>query len=123
MVTSNGMHQVDAGTKLGARFCAWQHPVAAGGDDYSISVNIYDKAGLDQLSTTAYVVSNFPIGHHQGRLSRGTTINACLVSIGITVTSRVDVVGIPPGGKGTDVSCQLAELAAPSVEQRLPVVD
>jgi hypothetical protein len=116
------MHQVEAGTKLGARFCAWQHPVTTdGGGDYGISVNIYDKAGLDQLSTIGFVITNDRIGRHQGRLVRDTVGDACAVSIGITATSRVDVVGIPPGGKGTDVNCQLAEGVAPSVEQKLPV--
>jgi hypothetical protein len=115
------MHKAGSGNQAGARYCAWEHPVAAGGNEFSINVNIYDTAGLDQLSTIGFSITNYPLGRHQGRLVRDTVGDVCAVSIGVSATSRVDVVGIPPGGKGVDVGCQLAELAAPSVEQKLPV--
>jgi hypothetical protein len=121
VVARNGMHNAGAETSLGARSCSWDRNADATGGGFSIAINIYDQAGLDQLNTINFTVTNYPIGRHQGRLNKETAGDTCSVSIGVTAMSRVDIVGVPPPGQGPSVGCQLAELAAPSIEQKLPV--
>jgi hypothetical protein len=122
IVAQSGMHLTGYETSLGARSCSWdQDATATNNGGFSIAINIYDHAGLDQLSTVGFTITNFPVGRHQGRLNQTTANgNLCAVSIGVTATSRVDVQGVAGDGRQA-VSCQLAETAAPSVEQKLPV--
>lgn len=118
VIKQNQLESDKSGTGPGTRYCQWD--TGASGVGYNIAINVYDKAGLDQLSTTGTTVTNDPVGRHPGRLSKDTTGGTCLVSIGVTSTSRVDVVGVDYGGQ-LDRACVVATTVAPSVEQKLPV--
>jgi hypothetical protein len=120
IIAKNNMTKDQVGAAAGARYCSWQDHATATDLGFLIGINIYDAAGLDQLSTAGFTVTNYSVGQHQGRLSKDTVDTTCAVSIGVTSTSRVDVVGIDGANRG-DVSCQLAKSVAPSVERKLPV--
>jgi uncharacterized protein DUF3558 len=118
VISQNQLQPDTSGTGPGDRFCRWQTAVSSH-NGYSIAINVYDHAGLHQLNTAAFAVTDHPVGRHQGRLSKQTGGSACLVSMGVTNTSRVDVVGVDDSGQ-QDRSCVLATTVAPAVEQRLP---
>jgi len=117
VITANHLQPDTSGIGPGTRYCRWD--TGASGVGYSLAINIYDQAGLDQLSTAGFTVTNYPIGSHQGRTSKDTVGHTCLVSIGVTSTSRVDVVGVDYGGQ-LDRACVVATTVAPAVEQKLP---
>jgi hypothetical protein len=120
VISENKLLPDKSGIGPGTRYCRWDTGPSASGAGYNISINIYDQAGLDQLSTAGFAITNYPVGQHQGRMSKDTAgHDACLVSIGVTATSRVDVVGIDSLG-GLDASCTEATLVAPLVEKKLP---
>ena len=119
VISQNQLQPNKSGIGPGDRYCRWDTGSAVNGVGYNIAVNIYDQAGLDQLSTAGFIVTNYPVGHHPGRMSKDTAGGGCSVSIGITNTSRVDVVGIDYGGQ-QDRACAVATTVAPSVEKMLP---
>ena len=120
IVSQNQLQPGKTGTNLGARFCRWNKNADSSGPGYIIGINIYDHAGLDQLNTADFTVTNYPLGKHQGRLSKDPAGGTCNVSIAVTSTSRVDIVGVDGEGRQAQ-SCTVATLVAPSVEQKLPV--
>jgi len=117
VVSANQLQQGKSGTGPGTRYCRWD--TGPSGVGYNVAINIYDNAGLAQLSTVGFTITNYPVGRHQGRMSKDTVGGACAVSIGITSTSRVDVVGVDYGGQ-LDRACVVATTVAPAVEQKLP---
>lgn len=118
VISQNHLQRNASGTESGARYCRWgTGPVAGGG--YSVTINIYDHAGLDQLNTTGFTITDHPVGNRQGRMSKQTPGSGCSVSIGVTSTSRVDVLGIDDAGK-QERACVVATTVAPAVAQRLP---
>lgn len=119
VISQNQLSQGKSGTGPGNRNCRWNSAPGASGAGYVIAISIYDHAGLDQLSTTGYSVENDSIGQHQGRISKGTSSGTCIVSLGVSSTSRVDVFADDSGGN-LAASCAIATQAAPSVEQKLP---
>ncbi|HEX3649374.1 MAG TPA: DUF3558 family protein, partial [Pseudonocardiaceae bacterium] len=118
VISQNQLQHDTSGNGPGDRYCSWQTAVTSDAG-YSIAINIYDHAGLNQLNTVDFTVTNHPVGQHQGRMSKQTGGSACSVSVGVTSTSRVDVVGVDDSGQ-QDRSCVEATTVAPSVEQRLP---
>jgi hypothetical protein len=120
VISQNRLQQVKSGIGPGTRYCRWDTGAITSGVGYDIDIDVYDHAGLDQLSTAGFTVTNYPVGRHQGRMSKDTAGHGCLVSIGVTVMSRVDVVGIDSSGQ-LDRACVVATVVAPSVEQKLPV--
>lgn len=119
VISQNQLQPNKSGIGPGDRYCRWDTGAAVNGIGYNIAINVYDQAGLDQLSTAGFIVTNYPVGHHPGRMSKDTAGGGCSVSIGITNTSRVDVVGIDYGGQ-QDRACAVATTVAPSVEKMLP---
>jgi hypothetical protein len=117
VIQQNQLQSDKSGTGPGSRYCQWD--TGASGVGYNVAINIYDHAGIDQLPTTGFVVTNDPVGNHSGRLSKATAGGACSVSIGVTSTSRVDVVGVDYSGQ-LDRACVVATTVAPSVAQKLP---
>lgn len=120
VISQNQLHPDKSGIGPGTRYCRWDTGTTANGIEYNIAINVYDHAGLDQLSTIGFTVSNYPVGKHSGRVSKDTVGGTCAVSIGVTTTSRVDVVGVDGAGDETR-ACGVATAVAPSVEQKLPV--
>jgi hypothetical protein len=119
VVSQNQLQPGQSGTGPGTRYCRWTTKIAASGAGYSIAIDIYDHAGLDQLSTAGFAVTNYPVGRHQGRMSKDTAGDTCSVSIGVNSMSRVDVVGVDDLGQ-QNAACTVATTVAPSVEQKLP---
>lgn len=117
VITANQLKPDTSGIGPGTRYCRWD--TGATGVGYSLAINIYDNAGLDQLATANFTITNYPVGRHQGRMSKETVGGACAVSLGVTSTSRVDVVGVDYGGQ-LDRACVVATTVAPAVEQKLP---
>lgn len=120
IVSENQLQPGQSGNQSGSRFCRWDKNADASTSGYTIGINIYDHAGLDQLNTTEFAVTDYAVGKHQGRMAKDTSGGTCLVSIGVTTTSRVDVVA-DDGGAQVAKACTVATLVAPSVEQKLPV--
>jgi uncharacterized protein DUF3558 len=119
IISTNQLTQGQTRPEPGARTCSWDKNADSSGPGYTVSIGIYDHAGLDKLNATDFTVTDYPVGQHQGRLSKDPAGHTCAVSIGITGTTRVDVVGIDGGGR-QEQACTVATLVAPSVEQKLP---
>jgi hypothetical protein len=99
-------------TAAGGRACSWHKT-----GQYSLGIEVFDHAGLDQLSTVGRTITNHPVGAHDGRLvlSQG---GGCGVYLQLTPTS---IVVVDAAGVLTDTqSCQLADQYATLIEQKLP---
>jgi hypothetical protein len=120
VISQNQLTLGQARPEPGARACLWDKNADASSPGYTVAIGIYDHAGLDQLNSTAFTITNYQVGKHQGRLSKDPAGHTCIVSIGVTGTSRVDVVGVDGAGR-QEQACTVATLVAPSVEQKLPV--
>jgi len=99
-------------TAAGGRACSWHKT-----GQYSVGIEVFDHAGLDQLSTVGRTITNHPVGAHDGRLvlSQG---GGCGVYLQLTPTS---IVVVDTAGVLTDTqSCQLADQYATLIEQKLP---
>jgi hypothetical protein len=101
------------------RFCRWSTPISTD-PQYEISIGIYDQYGLDALNPKAFNITDYPVGGHQGRLSKQVGGSVCIVSIAVTKTSRVDVSANVSNGQ-IELGCSIAEPTAKAVEQKLPV--
>lgn len=104
--------------EVGARTCHWDKNADENSAGYSLSVGIYDDAGLSQLNTQD-IITNYPVGHHQGRLDKYTDLGTCKVALGVTDNSMVVVLGVDGGG-ALDNACKVATKFAPLVEPKLP---
>lgn len=119
-VSKNGLTQGQPEPEPDARTCSWDKKADANSAGYGVSIGIYDHVGLNQINTSDVTISNHPLGHHQGRLVKFNALGTCHVALGVTGTSRVDVLGI--SGRGDiDEACAVAISVAPSVESKLPV--
>lgn len=94
----------------GARICRIH--TAAG----SLTPGIWDKAGLAQVIATG-PISDVTIGSHQAKQMGDSA--GCTVFIGVTASSRVDVVAQDRQGD-QDEACDLALRAAKLIEPNLP---
>jgi hypothetical protein len=113
------LQKVSADTENGARDCSWQGAVGPSPNGGGIDIAIYDTAGISQLNSGGYTITDYPVGKHQGRLYQSNDGGGlCAVSIAITSTSRVDVGGQGGTGQQSD-SCGIAKQFAPMVEQNL----
>lgn len=111
--------QSQSGTESGARYCAWQRPVDASGQNgYVVSVDLRDSQGMDSVNTGGYDVTSETVGKHQGKQLKATASAGCIVVIGVSATSRVDVTATD--GTATTSSCQIANQLANVVEPQLP---
>lgn len=114
-----GLQQVSAKTENGARVCSWQGNIGPGPNGGEVDTNVYDTAGISQLNSNGFSITNHPVGKHQGRLVQSTDgAGLCAVSIAVTATSRIDVRGDALTGQQSQ-DCQIAEQFAPIVEQNL----
>jgi hypothetical protein len=106
------------GNEGGARGCSWQNTTANNGDGYAVGVDIRDSQGIKDINSAGYTVTSNNIGSHPGRQLQSTQSGTCIVVIGVTSSSRVDMVI----NAGTDPvqGCQLANQFAKLVEPSLP---
>lgn len=103
----------------GARACSWQNATAFDGDGYTVELAIRDSQGLSDVNTDGLTMADDTIGSHQGKQGQDTSDGDCLVFIGVTQTSRVDVV-VSSGDSNPAHSCSLANQYAKLVEPTLP---
>ena len=115
VLSQNQLTKTDSGTQSGARTCAWTKSVDINGNGgYTLGINIRDSQGLSDTSDAGYTVTPDSIGGHQGKqLERS---GSCIVAIGVSNTSRVDVQASGDPGQ----SCPLANQFAKSIEPQLP---
>jgi hypothetical protein len=118
IVSQNQLGTATPGTEAGARICSWQNTTANNGDGYAVGVDIRENQGIKDISSPSYTVTTDNIGSHPGRQLQSTQSGTCIVVIGVTSSSRVDVVI----NAGTDPvqGCQLANQFAKAVEPNLP---
>lgn len=102
-----------------ARNCSWSNPVADNGDGYAVEIGLRDSQGLKDINTDGFTMTDDQIGRHQGKQGEDTSTGDCLVFIGVTDTSRVDVV-ISDGNSDATEACQLANHYATLIEPELP---
>jgi Protein of unknown function (DUF3558) len=113
-LTSNG-----ATTGSGARSCSWDDNAYDNGLGYTAEADVRDSQGLNDFNTAGYSLSDDPIGRHQAKQARQTNGDGCIVSIGVTTTSRVDVTA-NTGAADINQSCALANKYAKLIEPKLP---
>jgi hypothetical protein len=123
LLSSNDLSQNQLGSPTpenlgGARTCRWQNTTANNGDGYTIGVGIRESQGINNAGTDTDTVTTDNIGSHPGRQLQSTISGSCIIAIGVTNTSRVDVTV----NAGTDPvqGCQLANQFAKLVEPNLP---
>ena len=123
LLSANDLSQNQLGSPTpenvgGARTCRWLNTTANNGDGYSIGVGIRESQGINTASTDTDTVTPDNIGNHPGRQLQSTISGTCVIAIGVTNSSRVDVTV----NAGTDPiqGCQLANQFAKLVEPNLP---
>jgi hypothetical protein len=119
VLSSLQLSQTDSGTANGARSCSWQKSVDANGlNGYAAGVDIRDSQGLKDVNTSGSTVTSDQIGSHQGQQLQSTDSGDCIVAIGVTNSSRVDVTVNAETDAGK--ACQVANQLAKVVEPQLP---
>lgn len=93
------------------RLCQW---TASG--SHTVSVGIADELGLDDVQSSG---SKTPmkVGAHDAVQFTGG-VSSCAVALGVTETSRVDVISAANGDEAK--ACAIAKQAAALVEPKLP---
>jgi hypothetical protein len=103
----------------GARSCDWQNTTANNYAGYTLAVDVRDHQGLKDINSEGYNVTDDNIGSHQGKQLKQNPGSGCGVVIGVTNSSRVDVVATDSSGDAA-TSCNLANQFAKLVEPNLP---
>ncbi|MGH3436345.1 MAG: DUF3558 family protein [Sciscionella sp.] len=94
-----------------ARGCAWHTT-----DGAEVSVDVRTNLGLSQVQANGGTVGPVTtLGSHQSRQQQNSV--GCLVAIGVTAGSRVDVQGVSTNGTP---DCSAAQQAAKVIEPNLP---
>lgn len=100
----------------GVRVCRYRHEGATLDDSLTVSVELFDGIGLDEIN--ADNVQRLPnIGDHEAA-SFTDPGGGCGISIGITESSRID--NTAEGGTNEQLACQFVTELAAAVERRLP---
>ena len=106
--------QVSGGTEdeVGPeRLCQW---TASG--SHTVSVGIADELGLDDVASSGQKTP-MKVGSHDAVQFTGG-VSSCAVALGVTDTSRVDVISAANGDEAK--ACTIAKQAAALVEPKLP---
>jgi Protein of unknown function (DUF3558) len=112
-----GLSKHDSGDLAGSRHCAWAHLVdASGKGGYVVGAAIWDQQGITDVNADGYSITDVVTGRHQARQGEQTGGDGCFVAIGVTDSTRVDVVASGDPGQG----CTLANQFAKLIEPRLP---
>jgi hypothetical protein len=99
----------------GARVCRWQRDGATVNELFTVSVELFDDQGLDDLNAPD-VQQLPPVGGHEAVRFTDPT-GTCGVGLGVGESSRVDNTAV---GGDQQVACQLAEQLATIIETKLP---
>jgi hypothetical protein len=114
VLSQNQLTKTDSGTQSGARTCAWTKSVDINGNGgYTLGIDIRDSQGLTDTSDGGYTVTPETVGSHQGKqLERS---GSCIVAIGVSTTSRVDVQASADPGQSYPLANQFAKLIEPGL--------
>jgi electron transfer flavoprotein alpha/beta subunit len=82
-----------------------------------VDVVIIATAGINKVPTNAGPVTHITVGSHQAVQAIDTATGGCLVSMGVTSTSRVDAEAV---ANDSSQSCALALSVAKAIEPNLP---
>ena len=93
------------------RLCQW---TASG--SHTVSVGIADELGLDAVQSSG-AKTPMKVGSHDAVQFTGG-VSSCAVALGVTDTSRVDVISAANGDEAK--ACTIAKQAAALVEPKLP---
>ncbi|HEV7648745.1 MAG TPA: DUF3558 family protein [Actinophytocola sp.] len=93
------------------RLCQW---TASG--SHTVSVGIADELGLDDVQSSG-AKTPMKVGSHDAVQFTGG-VSSCAVALGVTDTSRVDVISAANGDEAK--ACTIAKQAAALVEPKLP---
>jgi hypothetical protein len=118
-LSQNGLTSNGPSTGSGARRCRWDNIAYDNGLGYTIGADVRDGQGLKDFNTAGYSLNDDPIGRHQAKQAQQTNGDGCIVSIGVTTTSRVDVLA-SNGAADVNQSCALANQYAKLIEPKLP---
>jgi hypothetical protein len=88
------------------------------GNDFIISIAIFDEAGLDDVVAHGSITPVPTVGRHKSVRSIGG-VDTCAISIEVTKTSRVDTQGTDDNGN-EQRACGLAMDLAKVIEPKLP---
>lgn len=110
-----GLRKEEQDSIGGARLCGWV--AGTGSSVYGLGIGIREKQGLAEVRGADGPPKPVSIGSHDAREARDTSGQTCLVAVGVTDSSRVDV-----SASGGDVSqmCKTATELAKLVEPKLP---
>jgi hypothetical protein len=99
----------------GARLCKWVAGTSS--STYSVGVGIRDSQGLAEVVGADGTPKPISVGGREAREARDTSGETCLVAIGVSDSSRVDIQAIGP-----DMAqmCETAHEFAELVEPKLP---
>lgn len=86
-------------------------------NDFSMGVGIRTNVGLKDFQAAGGTVQDTTIGSHQAKEDTETSSSSCVVALGVTDTSRVDVTVT---SIGTSDPCPTALTLAQLVEPKLP---
>ena len=93
------------------RLCQWK---ASG--SHTVSVGVVDELGLDGVQSSG-AKTPMKVGSHDAVQFTGG-VSSCAVALGVTDTSRVDVISTANGDEAK--ACTIAKQAAALVEPKLP---
>lgn len=120
LLTTDEVHQFEANQGIpktlgGARKCQWLIP----GGNGVFSADLRNSQGLKDIVVGSGTLSDQRVGDHPGKaLKEDGGTGTCMIVIGITESSRVDVLGSYKAD--TAKACDLAMRVATLIEPRLP---
>ncbi|HEX5118547.1 MAG TPA: DUF3558 family protein [Pseudonocardiaceae bacterium] len=117
--SQNGVISSGPKSGSGARSCRWTKKVSLNAPGFVIGADIRDSQGISDFTSDGYAMTNESIGHHQAVQAKQTSGDVCVVIIGVTPTSRVDVTA-NTSDSDIDAACTLANQYAKLIEPKLP---
>lgn len=115
-LASLGLTGGEEKTLGGARVCRWRHDGETLDDGFTVSVELFDGAGLEELAQVTTVEQLPKVGAHDA-VSFVDPTGGCGVSLGVGDASRVDNTAV---GGDRQQGCRFAARLAELVEPNLP---
>lgn len=116
LLSSNDFTTLGASSAPTEEMVGTAHSCDFDSSDFSMGVGIRTNAGLADFQPPGAAPKNITVGSHQAKQQSGDT-GACTVAIGVSNSSRVDVVVTPIS---TGDPCPIALQIANLVEPKLP---
>lgn len=119
LLTSSEVSQLGltlVGPESGGRRCEWKVR-----GTYSVDAGLKEGRGygLQDIVPDKGELSDYPVGKHEGKLLKANIgPGDCMVSIGVSETARVDIIGANSGD--TNAICTIVQNVAKLIEPKLP---